>query len=296
MKVIASGITRSMSLVLALVVGIAVTAPASEQMPVDGVLGIVSENGTGWFAVKVEINSGDALGGVVWYNNDRNVVMPHVFAGTGYETGPGVVSAMFSVAEQVSGNSSDWSEVLFNEPIVPSLGSLYVVFELPEGVVYSGAGTGGGAAFGYCESGPGLPGWLSDDGEDWAAVHRDFSLAFQPIVVPVEDGMMVKRLDDAHEETELAAVQRYLTAGPNPFNPTTTIRFGLLHSGEVKLNIYDLRGRRVRDLVHGVWAAGHHAVQWDGRDGRGKMMASGVYVARLKTAAEVMQHRMLLLK
>ena len=51
----------------------------------------------------------------------------------------------------------------------------------------------------------------------------------------------------------------------------------------VTLAIYDVAGRRVRELAGGTWTAGDHDVVWDGRDARGRASASGVYFARLVT-------------
>lgn len=73
-------------------------------------------------------------------------------------------------------------------------------------------------------------------------------------------------------------------ASPNPFNPLTTIRFDLARAGSVRLEVFDLQGRRVRTLVDDHREAGQHAVAWDGRDTGGAAMASGVYLLRLRGA------------
>lgn len=71
---------------------------------------------------------------------------------------------------------------------------------------------------------------------------------------------------------------------PNPFNPATTFRFELHHAGEVRLEILDLRGRRLRTLLDGVRPAGVNEVTWDGRDAAGRPLPAGVYVYRLRAA------------
>ena len=71
------------------------------------------------------------------------------------------------------------------------------------------------------------------------------------------------------------------TARPNPFNPATYIPFSLPRTERVELKVYDVAGRLVRTLVSGPYAAGHHQVFWDGRDGAGRNVASGTYYARL---------------
>ncbi len=69
---------------------------------------------------------------------------------------------------------------------------------------------------------------------------------------------------------------------PNPFNPSTRIEFFLARECPVRLAVHDLQGRRVRLLAEGRLAAGSHAVMFDGRDGRGKPLPSGVYFCRLE--------------
>jgi hypothetical protein len=83
---------------------------------------------------------------------------------------------------------------------------------------------------------------------------------------------------------------------PNPFNPVTSIRFTLASSEHVTLAIYDAAGAHVRTLVDGNRPAGEQSVEWDGRDGRGHAMSSGVYFYRLTTAGKTESRKMTLLK
>jgi hypothetical protein len=69
---------------------------------------------------------------------------------------------------------------------------------------------------------------------------------------------------------------------PNPFNPETRIEYELAEGGEARLEIYNVLGQRVRTLAQGVQTTGAYHVIWDGKDGRGNMMSSGVYLCRLK--------------
>jgi hypothetical protein len=83
---------------------------------------------------------------------------------------------------------------------------------------------------------------------------------------------------------------------PNPFNPTTRIRFALPQAGKVELDIFDVRGRRVCRLVDAWLEAGEHETSWDGRDGQGRNVASGVYFDALRTAAGVESRKLVLLR
>jgi hypothetical protein len=81
---------------------------------------------------------------------------------------------------------------------------------------------------------------------------------------------------------------------PNPFNPSTTIRFALPEAGHVTLAVYDINGRLVRMLVGQTLLPGHHEVVWDGYDAVGRAVASGVYVYRLTAPQGVVTRRMVL--
>lgn len=70
---------------------------------------------------------------------------------------------------------------------------------------------------------------------------------------------------------------------PNPFNPRTVLDFEVPAGGRrVSLRVFDAEGRRVRTLVEAFLPGGAHSFSWDGRDGRGHPLASGIYFARLE--------------
>ncbi len=69
---------------------------------------------------------------------------------------------------------------------------------------------------------------------------------------------------------------------PNPFNAETTIVFTLAESTFVELVIYNGKGQVIRTLVQGQKAAGEHRLVWNGTDGRGRRLASGRYVAKMR--------------
>jgi hypothetical protein len=74
---------------------------------------------------------------------------------------------------------------------------------------------------------------------------------------------------------------RLLGCFPNPFNPSTTIRYRLEEPAEVRVEIVSVDGARVRALESGARGAGEHLVPWSGETDRGERAASGVYFARL---------------
>ena len=83
---------------------------------------------------------------------------------------------------------------------------------------------------------------------------------------------------------------------PNPFNAETVIRFELADAGPVRLDIFDITGRRIRTLVDQFYSAGSIELVWDSRDNAGNEVASGVYVYRLQTAQSSFSKRLMLLR
>jgi len=83
---------------------------------------------------------------------------------------------------------------------------------------------------------------------------------------------------------------------PNPFNPTTTIRFRIPEDARVKLEVFNLLGQKVRTLVDAQRSAGVTSVNWDGRNGSGAQVSSGIYFYRLEAGSLVQSRQMLLIK
>ncbi|HEX5131921.1 MAG TPA: kelch repeat-containing protein [Candidatus Krumholzibacteria bacterium] len=83
---------------------------------------------------------------------------------------------------------------------------------------------------------------------------------------------------------------------PNPFNPTTTIRFEAAAGQRAFLRVYDVNGAAVRTLFDGTATGGVTSLTWNGRDDDGRAVASGVYFYRLETAGVSTARRMVLLK
>jgi len=80
---------------------------------------------------------------------------------------------------------------------------------------------------------------------------------------------------------------------PNPFNPTTTISFDIPEENKnVKLSVYDLRGRHVATLIDSDLEPGNHKIIWDGRNDRGEVVSSGVYFYTIKTGDHVATRKM----
>lgn len=83
---------------------------------------------------------------------------------------------------------------------------------------------------------------------------------------------------------------------PNPFNPTTEIKFNLPEASRVIVDVYNSAGQRVITLADEYFSAGAHTVRWDGRRASGQRVASGVYFYRIQTNKTILTRKMLLLK
>lgn len=87
-----------------------------------------------------------------------------------------------------------------------------------------------------------------------------------------------------------------ITNYPNPFNTVTTIRYLVTKPGRVKIAIYNVNGRKIRDLENTIQSIGEYTVRWDGRDFRDNYAPSGIYVFRLEASDKVETHKMILMK
>ncbi|MBU1950875.1 MAG: T9SS type A sorting domain-containing protein, partial [Candidatus Eisenbacteria bacterium] len=83
---------------------------------------------------------------------------------------------------------------------------------------------------------------------------------------------------------------------PNPASSSTTIRFALDSEGPVHLVLYDIQGRVLRHLIDGNRKAGMQSILWDGRDGSGNKVPSGIYFYRIQTADQSATRKMIFIQ
>jgi len=130
--------------------------------------------------------------------------------------------------------------------------------------------------------------FIAEDAGDGSLVEAqvdDFVLVGEFLdPTPVEDG------------PELQLVFELGQNHPNPFNPSTQVKFSLDRAGAASLRVYDARGHLVRSLVNEHLAAGPHSITWNGADDGGRPVASGVYFYRLEANGRTAERRMLLIK
>ena len=132
---------------------------------------------------------------------------------------------------------------------------------------------------------------LPEDGV-WVAVLSNE----ESLVIGQEVEVTVQRYErkttevvQTEDSLELPKVFSLSQNTPNPFNPSTTIRFELPHAAPVELSVFNISGQKIRTLVRGEKAAGAYPVVWDGADENGIRVASGVYFCRLAVQAKEMK-------
>ena len=110
----------------------------------------------------------------------------------------------------------------------------------------------------------------------------------EPALATVVSGGEGTSVDDlTGMPVEFALSQNF----PNPFNPTTSIRFDLPESGQVQLEVFNMMGQRVATLVNETRAAGSHSVTFDA-----SALSSGMYLYRLQAGNNTMMKKMTLIK
>lgn len=99
------------------------------------------------------------------------------------------------------------------------------------------------------------------------------------------------------EDDELTAIDiLQLSNYPNPFNPTTTIRYTVPKDGDVRLSIYNTRGQLVTTLVNERKDKGSYTIVWNGKDNNGNAASSGVYFTRILSNGKSHTSKMLMMK
>jgi len=116
---------------------------------------------------------------------------------------------------------------------------------------------------------------------------------------PARDGEVEDYAVDIFVPTNTGEVPRQLRLYqnvPNPFNPSTVVKYDLPARSEVRIAVYDLHGSLVRTLVDGTVDAGRREVRWDGRDDSGRPVVSGIYVVQLETGAGTQSTKVTLIR
>jgi hypothetical protein len=83
---------------------------------------------------------------------------------------------------------------------------------------------------------------------------------------------------------------------PNPFNPTTNISYSIPSDNQVEVNIYNVRGEKVKTLTNGFQTSGYKTIKWDATNEQGQPVSAGLYVYSIQAGSYNQKRKMLLLK
>ncbi|MEA1971756.1 MAG: T9SS type A sorting domain-containing protein, partial [Candidatus Cloacimonadota bacterium] len=112
-------------------------------------------------------------------------------------------------------------------------------------------------------------------------------------------GVFAQKVNIDENDTEddyIPSPQSKLSNYPNPFNPTTNIYFSIDQEENVKLEVFNIKGQKINQLVNNQLSAGQHSIVWNGTDDSGKSVSSGVFFYKLTTESKSTINKMLMLK
>ena len=165
---------------------------------------------------------------------------------------------------------------------------LETALQLNLGVISSGSSEGTQVSYSFIDtevdSGSSYYYWLQSMDLDGSAVF------YGPLVVEVNTN------PDGPEIPLIPLVTQLMEAYPNPFNPSTTIRYQIKEAGDVKIDIYNTRGQKLRSFTNDHSKAGYYQITWDGKDANGKNLSSGVYIYRMTSGKYTSSKKMVLTK
>ena len=109
-------------------------------------------------------------------------------------------------------------------------------------------------------------------------------------------GTVVELSVEENNNVLIPTMHTLLDNYPNPFNPSTSITFGLSNSAPAKIIIFNLVGQKIKTFDLKNLTAGFHTIKWDGTDFEGQAVSAGMYFFQLQTPEMIKTKRMVLLK
>ncbi|MDD2331631.1 MAG: T9SS type A sorting domain-containing protein, partial [Candidatus Cloacimonetes bacterium] len=98
------------------------------------------------------------------------------------------------------------------------------------------------------------------------------------------------------EVPEIPMATKLLNAYPNPFNPQTNIRYSLKDAGQVQIEIFNLKGQKIRSFSNNHATAGFYSQMWDGKDTQGQVVGSGIYFYRMTSGKYSSTKKVMMMK
>ena len=122
-----------------------------------------------------------------------------------------------------------------------------------------------------------------DGSEDWGFMNP----------TPDASNSETLELKESHLNAETF---KLFTNYPNPFNPITTLHYNLSQDGLVKIAIYDMMGRVVKNLLNNHQTSGYKTIQWDATNDYGKPVSAGIYLYQIQAGEYISTKKMVLIK
>jgi hypothetical protein len=129
--------------------------------------------------------------------------------------------------------------------------------------------------------------WNVESADEWTSTASTNG----PFTVTIDAGWML-----GSEEDMLPEVFALHNNYPNPFNPITNIRYDIPEVSDVRIDIYNLAGQRVRTLVSKQHQPGRYKIQWNATNEFGSPVASGMYIYKIHAKDFVSVKKLLLMK
>lgn len=134
------------------------------------------------------------------------------------------------------------------------------------------------------------------DGNNWNQLTSgNYNYSFIPSQIGTISGLVVINNNTASSDDILSAVYDFVNF-PNPFNPSTNIRFNVPVESKVELSIYNIKGQKVKNLCKDILPTGNHEYVWYGKNNSNNSVASGIYFIHLNNGEKTKVRKILLLK
>lgn len=246
---------------------------ASVAWGVDRMVRLVPANGSTMFVKEFRVAAGTTITGVTFVSSDASTTFPEVSLARGPATSLASATTLRTATDVRPGSTN--AAVTWSSPVtVSESGTYYVAIRLPAGQ------TNGPALAANEVTAPDGSYAVGSRDDTMIAVRVDLGVQLTTSGGPskTEPGDESRVPDPEGSATENVLVVRASHDG------SPVIAFALPRASMVTLAIYDVSGRLLRQLHHGMIERGDYEEKWDGRDDHGAHVAAGVYIVRLRAA------------
>jgi len=257
--------------------------PADHSSAASRMVGVEPSDGVAMLVKRFSVASGATIVGVQFESNDPRTVFPEVLLVRGATS---TLDEGTVVASRADVSGAGVVEVLWTTPVqVTGKTDFLVGIRIPAGPGKRGLGNGPAVGAELVATPNGS---LLASGDEGSLTALGVDLSINLLTAAGKAGP-----PSSEPQAKWTGLR---SATPNPFNPSTTIEFGVERLSHVRLRICDVAGRQVRDLEFGRVGAGTHRRAWDGRNNQGKAVSAGVYLVRLTVESQEFHRKIILVE